>query len=228
MEILIISAHPDDDILGVGGTASKLISSGNDVSVLFLGEGVTGRYKEKELSSKDEIDSLRNNALEAGKIIGYKEIFFENLPDNRFDNVNLLEIVKTIEKYMHKIEPEEIFTHHHGDLNIDHQITHNAVLTASRPMDNSFLKKIFTFEVLSSTEWNNQTRNNIFIPNIYIDISKTIDEKIKAMECYNSEMRKYPHPRSNEGIKILAQKRGLEAGLKFAEAFCLIRAIDKL
>jgi LmbE family N-acetylglucosaminyl deacetylase len=228
MEILIISAHPDDDILGVGGTASKLISSGNNVSVLFLGEGITGRYEEKELSLKDEIDSLKNNALDAGKIIGYNDISFENLPDNKFDSLNLLEIVKIIEEYMNKIKPEIIFTHHHGDLNIDHQITHNAVLTASRPMENSNLKKIFTFEVLSSTEWNHQTRNNIFIPNIYINISKTIDEKIKAMECYNSEIRKYPHPRSSEGIKILAQKRGLEAGLKFAEAFCLIRAIDEL
>ena len=130
---------------------------------------------------------------------------------------------KVIEKYIQKIKPDVIYTHHYGDLNIDHQITHKAVLTATRPIETNTVKKILTFEVLSSTEWNNQY--DIFFPNVYIDISEKINQKFEAMNCYKSEIREYPHPRSLEGIKILAQKRGLEVGLKYAEGFCLIREI---
>ena len=223
-KVLVVAAHPDDEVLGCGGTIAKL-SPNVDIYTLILGEGITSRDISDE-EKKEELKELKKQSEEANKILGVKKVFFENFPDNKFDTVPLLDIIKRIEDYISKIKPDIIYTHHYGDLNVDHRITFNAVLTACRPQENSIVKMIYTFEVLSSTEWNNQTQCNIFIPNTYIDILKTIDKKLEAMQCYKGEIRDYPHPRSLEGMKILAQKRGLEVGLKFAEAFCLLREID--
>lgn len=221
MKILVIVAHPDDEVLGCGGTIAKLTPN-NDIYILILGEGITSRHIPNE-KTKDEMIRLKRDAEKANEILGVGNVFLESFPDNMFDTVPLLEIIKVIEKYIQKIKPDVIYTHHYGDLNIDHQITHKAVLTATRPIETNTVKKILTFEVLSSTEWNNQY--DIFFPNVYIDISEKINQKFEAMNCYKSEIREYPHPRSLEGIKILAQKRGLEVGLKYAEGFCLIREI---
>lgn len=226
MNYLIVAAHPDDEIMGCGGSVS-LISTKNDVYTLILGEGVTSRDISNDEKNK-RLYLLKEQSIKANKLIGVKDTLLKNYPDNKFDTVSLLDIVKTIEKQIEKIKPEGIFTHHSGDLNIDHQITHRAVLTAARPIGENIVKKILTFETLSSTEWNFQNQRNIFIPNYYIDITETLDKKVDALKCYKDELRSYPHPRSLEGIKILAQKRGLEVGLKFAEAFCLIRKVKKL
>ena len=224
MNILIIVAHPDDEVLGCGGTIAKL-SHDYDIYTLILGEGITSRDIPNE-EKKEELKELKKQSDEANKILGVKKVFFEDFPDNRFDTVPLLDIIKSIEKVIQKIKPEEIFTHHYGDLNIDHQIVHKAVLTATRPVADYTVKKILLFEVLSSTEWNYQNQNNAFTPNTYIDISDTLNKKLVAMKCYKSEIRDYPHPRSLEAIEILAKKRGVEVGLKYAEAFNLIRSIE--
>jgi len=223
MSILIIAAHPDDEVLGCGGTIASL-SSKNDVYTLILGQGVVSRDIPSDQNKKD-LEELKLSSIKANDILGVKEVYFEDLPDNKFDTVPLLDIVKAIEKHTQKINPEVIYTHHFGDLNIDHQLTHKAVITATRPIGDKFPKRILSFETLSSTEWNLQDTNNIFTPNVFVDISKTFDKKIESMKCYKSEIRDYPHPRSLKGIKVLAQKRGLEAGLNFAEAFCLLREI---
>lgn len=220
-KILVIAAHPDDEILGVGGTLIKHVKSGDKVFCLILGEGIMARLGGKKV----EIDKLRAETMEAGKIIGFKKIYFANFPDNSFDSVSLLSITQEVEKYLGLIKPDTIYTHHGDDLNIDHQLTFRAVLTACRPCNVHCPKEIFTFETLSSTEW--QVKNPLaFCPNTYIDIEKTINGKVVALEKYQSEIRPYPHSRSAQGIKILAQYRGLESGLKFAEAFCLIRKIS--
>ena len=224
MKILVIAAHPDDEVLGCGGTIARL-SQDCDIYTLILGEGITSRDISDE-EKKEELNELKKQLNEANKILGAKKVFFEDFPDNRFDTVPLLDIIKSIEKVIQKIKPDGIFTHHCRDLNIDHQITHKAVLTAVRPIGDYSVKKILSFEVLSSTEWNYQNQNNVFIPNTYIDISETLNKKLEAMEWYKTEIRDYPHPRSLEGIKILAKKRGLEVGLKYAEAFNLIRSVE--
>ena len=222
--ILCVAAHPDDEILGCGGTMAKL-SGDNSVYTLILGEGITSRDI-LDTEKSGGLEELKKQSEQANKILGVKKVFFEKFQDNKFDTIPLLDIIKSIEKTIQEIKPEVIFTHHYGDLNIDHQLTHRAVLTAVRPVGSPIVKKIRSFEVLSSTEWNYQNQNNVFTPNTYIDISETLNKKLEAMKVYKSEIRDYPHPRSLEGIKILAQKRGLEAGLKFAEAFMLIREIE--
>jgi len=221
---LIIASHPDDEVLGCGGTIAKL-SGNNAIYTLILGEGIASRDIPEE-EKIEKLNELKKEAERANKILGVEKIFFDNFPDNKFDTAPLLSIIKSIEKVVQETKPSVIFTHHHGDLNIDHQITNKAVFTAARPIGDYSVKKILTFEVLSSTEWHSKNRRDVFIPNTYVDISKTIDKKLSAMRCYKTEMRRYPHPRSLEGIKILAKKRGLEVGLKYAEAFYLARAIE--
>jgi len=218
-KVLIVAAHPDDEILGIGGTALKHIKNGDEVSCLILGEGVTSRE-----TREGTVEELHKDSLNAAEIIGFNDVFFSNFPDNRFDSVDLLDIIKEVEKYLEKVKPDIIYTHNENDLNIDHRITFQAVLTACRPCNKNCPEKIYTFETLSSTEW--QTSDKQFKPNTYIDIEEEIEKKIEALGAYKSEVREYPHSRSLEGVRILAQYRGLEAGLKYAEAFCLIRGIE--
>lgn len=223
--ILVVAAHPDDEVLGCGGTIAKL-SAQNDVYTLILGEGVTSRDKSKR-EKVDELRSINEDIFVANKILRAKQVFIENLPDNRFDTIPLLEIIKIVEKYIKKIDPEIVFTHHKGDLNIDHRITFDAVLTACRPLENNSVNKILSFEVPSSTEWNSYTIINSFNPTVFEDISRTIDIKLDAMSAYKNEVRLNPHPRSLEKIKALAEVRGADSGMNYAEAFMLIRELRK-
>jgi LmbE family N-acetylglucosaminyl deacetylase len=225
MKILVVVAHPDDEVLGCGGTIAKYSQNGDEVYVLILGEGVTSRYLMRKGFSKKELVDLKKEALKANKILRIKKTCFCNFPDNRLDTVALLDIVKQIEKVKSKIMPEVVYTHHRGDLNIDHQITFNAVLTACRPIKGETVKEIYSFEIPSSTEWSFYGTFGNFTPNVFIDISDTIDKKVEAMKCYESELCEYPHPRSLEGIRIIAKRWGLVVGKKEVEPFILIRQI---
>lgn len=219
--ILIIAAHPDDEVLGCGGVAAKYAALKDEVYCLILGEGENSRSNQIE---KLKIKKLQQDGQAAAEILGIKEIFFHNFPDNSFDSVPLLSIIKIIEEYLKKIKPNIIYTHFENDLNIDHRLTFQAVLTACRPCNNFSPKEIYSFEVLSSTEWQAKQRKQ-FTPNYYVDIKNTISKKKEALKKYRSEIRDYPHSRSVEGIEIQARYRGLEAGLESAEAFCLVRKI---
>ncbi len=224
--VLVVAAHPDDEVLGCGGTMAALAQAGHEVYVLILGEGVTSRDEIRDpLARAKEIEALRQAARKAAQILGAKEVFFEDLPDNRFDTVPFLEIVKKIERIKTKVRPEIIFTHYEGDLNIDHQITARAVMTATRPLPGETVNSIYSFEVLSSTEWNFFTN---FKPNVYVDISKNLEKKFKALSLYVNELRNFPHPRSLDGVRIQASYRGIEVGVLAAEVFLLVRSVKKL
>ena len=225
-KILVVVAHPDDELLGLGGTLNKLINQYNSyVRVVILGEGLTSRTKKRDVNKWDkELQAHKTNIKAAQKIINYQELSLFQIADNRFDSVDLLDLIKIVENEKEIFNPEYIFTHHGGDLNIDHQRTFEAVITATRPMQHEKIKGIFTFETPSGTEWRPSTDPNHFIPNIFIEISKkNLESKIKAMECYEFEKRKYPHPRSPEALHVLAQKNGIQIGFDFAEAFMLVR-----
>ena len=227
--ILIVVAHPDDEILGLGGTMSRLIKDfGVTTKVVILGEGITSRSDNRNLDLwEQDLKKHRNNIFQAQKKIGYHSVSIHDLPDNRFDSVALLDIVKVIEKEKEDFLPEVIFTHHGGDVNIDHQRTFEAVITCCRPMQQECVKTIITFETMSGTEWRASTDPKHFIPNVYISIEESsLDAKINAMECYEFEKRVYPHPRSPEALKIVAQRWGIAVGAEYAEAFCLVRTIN--
>lgn len=221
-KILIVAAHPDDEVLGCFGTVAKLIKDGYEAYTLILSEGKTSRGK----ISQNELDLLQGEMLNANNLIGIKKVFAANFPDNAFDSVALLEIVKEIEKIKDKIMPEIIFTHHIGDMNIDHQITHKAVLTATRPMKEECVKTIYSMEVPSSTEWNSFSSQMAFVPNVFFEIDDTIDLKVDAMAQYKSELTEYPHPRSLKHLKELAKVNGTKVGLNYSENFMLIRSIN--
>ncbi len=220
-KILIVAAHPDDEVLGAGGTILKHVKNGDHVSILILSDGEASRG-----ATVTQIKKRIDQAKKAAKILGAKKVILEILPDNQFDSVPLLEIVKIVERVINKIKPSIIYTHFGEDLNIDHRLTFQAVLTACRPQPKFFVKKILAFEVLSSTEWQEKKKKSLFCPTHYSDISSFIGQKLKALEVYADELRPYPHPRSKEGVKILARYRGLEAGYKYAEAFQIIRTLE--
>lgn len=224
MRILVIAAHPDDEVLGCGATIARLSTEGNDVSIAILGEGITSRYMKREEADKKLIHELKEKARKVGEFLGAKDVFLFDLPDNRFDTIALLDIVKLAEDIIRNVNPVVIFTHHSGDLNIDHNITHRAVLTATRPQKGCNIKELHTFEVPSSTEWAFD-EFKIFKPNLFFDITKTIETKIKAIEMYDSEVMKFPHPRSTENLRVISKKWGGIIGCEYAEAFETIRRI---
>jgi LmbE family N-acetylglucosaminyl deacetylase len=224
--ILIIAAHPDDEVLGCGGTIAKLAHNGHEVYIAIIGEGLTSRYNQREHVDPSFVNELKACSRKASQLLGAKEIFFNDLPDNRFDTVPLLDVIKPIEKIVESVRPQVIYTHHGGDLNIDHVVTHRAVLTATRPSAGYKINEIYAFEVPSSTEWTFGQFAPAFRPNVFVDIRNTLETKIKAMQVYESEVQPFPHPRSIIALKSLAQSRGITVGLSSAEAFELIRAIN--
>jgi len=226
MKILVIAAHPDDEVLGCGGTIAKSVSEGDEVYCLILGEGVSSRYKSRELAKKKEYQGLKADAKKAARILGIKKVFFKDFPDNRFDTVPLLELIKAVEEVKEKIKPDVIYTHHYGDLNIDHQITFKAVLTACRPLPEETVREIYSFEVPSATEWAAPGTHD-FTPNVFTDISETFDKKIEAIRAYKSEVREYPHPRSPKSLEIIGKRWGVVVGGRFVEPFSLIRLIRR-
>ena len=225
MNYLIIVAHPDDEVLGCGGTIAKLAKEGHDVFVAILGEGITSRFNDRAKTDINSLQMLHKQSRQVAEFLGVKEIFMYSLPDNRFDSVPLLDIIKKIENLILKIKPDVIFTHYAGDLNIDHCITHRAVLTATRPIHGNTVKDIYSFEIPSSTEWAFGQFSDNFNPNVFVDIAESVDVKLKAMEMYEGEARKFPHPRSERALKNLAECRGAAVGLHAAEAFELVRKI---
>lgn len=217
--ILIVVAHPDDEVLGVGGAIANHTESGDIVSVLIMADGEASRGDIK----KDTIEGRQSSARKSASILGVQNIFFEAFPDNQMDEVALLYIVRAIEAHVKVVKPDVIYTHHGGDLNIDHRIVFEAVMTASRPIKGSFYpKQIYCFETVSSTEWG---IHKDFIPNTYIDVENVFYKKLNALKCYESEMRDFPHPRSYEAVETLAKMRGSVVAIKLAEAFMCIRDI---
>lgn len=221
--ILIIAAHPDDEILGCGGTIARLTMCGYEAYTLILGEGITSRDNIRNRGQRiNEIARLKKEAQKANKILGITDVFFCDFPDNRFDTVPILDIVKSIEMIKNKIKPEMIVTHYEKDLNIDHRIAYRAVITAIRPLADEGVREIYAFEVMSSTEWQYPSS---FSPDVFFDISNTINLKVKALNQYKSELKNFPHPRSLEGIELNAKYRGMSIGVSYAEAFKCVRII---
>ena len=219
--VLVVAAHTDDEALGCGGTIARHVAEGDTVYAVFMADGVTSR----EGADQTDLESRNVAAENARAILGIKENFYLGLPDNRLDSLPLIEVVQRLEPIIRKLQPNIIYTHHHGDLNIDHRITHQAVLTACRPMPGSRLQAIYAFEIMSSTEWATPIVEP-FVPNHYVDISNQIINKMDALRAYELEMRDAPHSRSIEHLTHLAHHRGHTVGLTVAEAFVVIRTIQ--
>jgi N-acetylglucosamine malate deacetylase 1 len=222
--ILILAAHPDDEVLGCGGTIAKLAEEGAIIHVAFLADGVYSRSGEQTIQ-QEELRIRRIAAQEACDILGVKSLSFGDFPDNRMDTVALLDITKAVESLIAEHQPDIVFTHHAGDLNIDHRRMHEAVVTACRPQHGHPVKTLLSFEVSSSTEWQLTGSAPPFTPNWFVDISTTLNRKLAALEAYSAELRDWPHPRSRQGVEHLAHWRGATVGVDAAEAFILGRQL---
>ncbi|MDD5086535.1 MAG: PIG-L family deacetylase [Candidatus Nanoarchaeia archaeon] len=212
MKILVIAAHPDDEVLGMGGTILKHIDQGDEVFVCMMTKGYEPDWTK---------EFIKNKIVEAEKVdkfLGVKKRFFCGFPTARLNTIPHGEISKGVRNVINEVKPDIIYTHSEKDIHEDHRIIFNSVMVASRPITENKIK-IICFEILSSSEWNHKS----FCPNYYVDIEKYIEKKIKAFSIYESEVREYPHPRSKKGIEILAKKRGMEVCIPYAESFKIIR-----
>jgi len=226
MTILVVVAHPDDEILGCGASIAKWSDTGEEVHILIIAEGETSRDTNRNTKAKKiEISMLENSAKYAARIIGASSVKLLGFPDNRMDSLDLLDIVKVVEHEIKRLEPHTVVTHHSGDLNIDHRVVHKAVITACRPQPRTTVRCLLSFEVPSSTEWQVPGSETIFQPNLFENVKYTIDRKLEALEFYRSEMRDWPHPRSFQNVKYIAKYRGSLAGVEAAEAFMLLRNV---
>lgn len=225
MTILVVAAHPDDEVLGCGGTIARSVREGADVFIAILGEGVTSRYSNREEADQRLVETLHGQCEEAARILGAKALFTYKLPDNRFDTLPLLDIIKIIEELIDRLHPSAIYTHYDGDLNVDHCLVNRAVLTATRPTEGCPVEDVFAFEVPSSTEWAFSRGTDSFRPNVFVDVRDTLGEKIRAMQTYTGEVREFPHPRSEEALRAIATRWGSTVGVHSAEAFELVRSI---
>jgi LmbE family N-acetylglucosaminyl deacetylase len=217
--VLVVAAHPDDEVLGCGGSIARLARAGARVHVAFLADGVTSR----DAASRAELDARRAAAGRACRILGVEATTFGDYPDNRMDGVELLDIVKSIEALIAAHAPDTVFTHHGGDVNVDHCRIHEAVAAACRPQTGHPVRTLLTFEVPSSTEWQLPGGGAAFVPNWFVDISHTLAIKLDALDAYATELRSWPHPRSRRGVEHLAHWRGATVGVEAAEAFMLGR-----
>tara|TARA_Y100000741_G_C18240173_1_gene553344 strand:- start:635 stop:1330 length:696 start_codon:yes stop_codon:yes gene_type:complete len=224
-KILVFAAHPDDEVLGCGGTIAKL-SKQNQIFVVCMTNGVDAR-KHSEIERKKLVLERQKAAKTSAKILKCQNIFFLDFPDNKMDSVPLLKIVKKVEAFIVKIKPKIIFTHRSDDLNIDHEITNRAVVTATRPEKKSKVNLTLFFDIPSSTEWNMNGKKKNIVPqgNWYEDITNTFSIKLKALKAYKSELRKSPHPRSLKGIRSFDSWRGSIVGKNYAESFLVGRYI---
>ncbi|UCD54943.1 MAG: PIG-L family deacetylase [Candidatus Omnitrophota bacterium] len=216
-KILIIAPHMDDEVLGCGGTILRYTEEKKDVFICFIANRA---YRHRIDKNKNRIQ--KKHTLLAKRILGYKEAVFYELNDERLD-ISVQDIIILLECYVNKIQPGAVYIPFMGDNNQDHRAVFDAARVALRPAATPFVNSVYMYEIPSSTEQSPPLKESAFLPNYYVDITKYIDKKTKAFSSYKDERRKYPHPRSERAIRALAQKRGVEIGFKYAEAFMVLR-----
>lgn len=214
-----MAAHPDDETLGAGGTMAWHAARGDTVWACILADGVTSRH--------GHVAQQAECARRACATLGVDRLVMVGLPDQRLDTLSLLEVISPIEKCIAELQPDVVLTHFGGDVNEDHRLVSRATMVATRPVAGSSVKRVCAFEIPSSTDWAPPVPGSVFAPNVFVDISETLETKLTAMKAYGdaflSEIRPYPHPRSLEALTVYAQRHGVVAGLLAAEPFMLLR-----
>jgi LmbE family N-acetylglucosaminyl deacetylase len=223
VKVLVVAAHPDDEVIGCGGTIVRHVEAGDEVGVLFMTDGVSAR----EGATNIEKQERRKAAEQAADILGISSLEFLDFKDNKMDSIPLLEVVQKVEHYINKFRPQTVYTHHWGDLNIDHKTVFSALLTACRPTPDQSVNSIFCFEIPSSTGWGLADSSSTFQPNYFVDISNTIETKLEALNRYSVELRQYPNARSLDAIVALEKYRGSSVGINVAEAFFMHRKVNR-
>ncbi len=224
MKVLVVVAHPDDEVLGMGGTIAKLHDAGHEITLMIITDGSTSQYRGDE-RLEQIIAEKKTETANAATILGIDRVIYGGLPDMKLDMTAHIDVNNVIEKAVGEIEPDMIFTHFYADVNMDHQMVYKSVQVASRPVAGRSLKGVILFNTPSSTEWSFQFPDSAFCPNYYVDITDTAERKYKAMKEYATELREYPHPRSIEYLRTNDSSVGINVGLERAEAFMIARYI---
>lgn len=222
MTVLVLAAHPDDEVLGCGGTIAALAQAGHRVVVAILAEGITSRPDHDPA----EVLRLRETARNVGELLGAEHVELHGLPDNRLDMVPMLTLAQMVEDIVDRVQPDVVYTQHGGDLNVDHAALFRATLTATRPVQGCPVRAVYAYEVASSTEWAFGQFGG-FHPNAFVDITATLDAKLAAMALYETEGRAFPHPRSPEALTAQARRWGAAVGVGAAEAFAVVRELRR-
>ena len=222
--VLVIAAHPDDEVLGVGGTVAKLAAQGINCHLLIVTDGSSSQYRDSD-HLHEIIEAKKSETKECADLLGFKTIHYGELPDMRLDKTPHIVINQVIEKVIDKLQPDAVFTHFWGDVNRDHQEVYKSTLVAVRPVMGQIIKDLYCYRVPSSTEWTPNKADTMFMPNVFVDISEVSEQKYNAFECYSTELREYPHPRSVQYLRETDRVAGLRVGLQAAEEFVLLRII---
>ncbi len=224
-KILVIAAHPDDEVLGMGGTIAKLTQAGNEVYVLIVTDGSSSQYRDSDKLSKI-IEDKKLETKACADVLGVKKVFYGELPDMKLDCTPHIAINQVIEKTIDEVQPQFVYTHFWGDVNMDHQQVYKSTLVAVRPVMGQIVKKLYCYRVPSSTEWTPNKADTMFMPNVFVDINDVAEQKYKAFAKYSTELRDYPHPRSVQYLRETDKATGLKVGLYCAEEFVLLRKIE--
>lgn len=225
MKVLCVATHPDDEIIGVGGTLARHAAEGDEVAVAILSKAGPARFKEMTPEVERRVAERRDCTRRACQVLGVDAVDFYDFPDNAFDEVPLLDIVKAVEEEIRAYEPDVIYTHHYGDLNVSHELTCRAVMTAARPLPDVGIERILAYETLSNSEWSVPDGRNRFDPSVFLDVSDHLDAKLDALAEHEIELREHPHPRTAENVRRNARLWGAKAGVQAAEAFELLREV---
>ena len=217
MKIMVIATHADDEILGCGGTIARHTAYGDEVHVLVVTRGAEDIFSAKENAV------TRAELKRAHKLVGIKGSYFLDFPAPKLDNVPNHKIADEIKKVLSSVKPSVVYLPHRGDIHVDHKAVYNATLVAARPTQGDYIKKLLSYETLSETDWASPSAEDAFVPTVFVDISSHIETKLMAMDCYRSQLKAPPHPRSLDALRALARLRGSTVGFEWAEAFMLVR-----
>lgn len=224
-KVLVIAAHPDDEVLGVGGTVAKLSAQEVDCHLLIVTDGSSAQYRDSD-HLHEIIEAKKSETNRCANLLGFKTIHYGELPDMKLDKTPHIIINQVIEKVIDEVKPDTVYTHFWGDVNRDHQEVYKSTLVAVRPVMGQMVKEVYCYKVPSSTEWTPNKADTMFMPNYFVDIEKFAEQKYKAFACYATELRDYPHPRSVQYLRETDKAAGLRVGLLAAEEFVLLRKLD--
>ena len=222
--VLVIAAHPDDEVLGMGGTIAKLVKEGSVVDVLIVTDGSSSQYRDSDHLA-EIIEAKKLETRNCADVLGVRDIYYGGLPDMKLDCTPHIDINQSIERVIDKVQPDTVFTHFWGDVNMDHQNVYKSTLVTVRPVFGQVVRNLYCYRVPSSTEWTPNKDDTMFMPNYFVDIKQYAEQKYKAFACYSTELRDYPHPRSVQYLRESDKAAGLRVGMLAAEEFVMLRKL---
>ena len=219
MKVLMISAHPDDEVIGAGGTIARHVDHGDEVYWCVVTQAYSPPW------SKEYLETARQQVYDVKKVLGIQEVFFCGFPTVKLNTIPYMEISSALQGIVDKVRPEVVYTTPGNDINLDHRIVYECTLVATRPLPGNSIQRLLSYEIGAGSRQGLISGDGGSVPNVFVDISGYMEKKLEAMLCYESELQEYPHPRSLKGLRIVAEERGLGMGLEAAEAFRLVRQV---